>query len=86
MRCQHIHCALNEELLTLLPFFDVAHQQAILQRWSSLRIDEREEIVQSLRRDAPSAEPDFKTLAKLAAFLGCDVIDVVRYLRADDPS
>jgi DNA-binding Xre family transcriptional regulator len=83
MRCRDIHCAINEELLALLPHLEGEQQVAILRTWASASLEQRAEVVATLRSardDAPEA--DFATLAKLAAFLDCSVIDVVGYLRS----
>lgn len=80
MRCREIHCALNEELLALLPRLDGAQQHAALRAWASASLAERAEIVAALRPVLDDIEPDFMALSKIAAFLDCSVLDLKDYL------
>jgi hypothetical protein len=87
MRCKNVHCALNDELLALLPMLDGVHQHMVLHKWAGLKLDERREALRLLRAGQDiEIEPDLVALAKLAVFFQCDVFDMVRYTRTRDPS
>ena len=87
MRCKNIHCALNDELLALLPMLDGVHQHMVLHQWAGLKISERREVLLLLRAGQDvEIEPDLVALAKLAAYFQCDVFDMVRYTRNRNPS
>ncbi len=82
MRCDHVHCALNDELLLLLPLLECEQQQAILKQWPTLGVTRRRETLRLLRPLLDvTIEPDFAALAKLADFFDCAVFDMVRYVR-----
>ena len=80
MPCNDLHCRLNDELLELLPWLEAEQQQRILQHWSELELAGKDALLKSLR-EPRVAEPDLKTLSKLADYFQCGVYDVMRYLR-----
>jgi hypothetical protein len=87
MRCKNIHCALNDELLALLPMLDGTHQHMVLYKWAGLKIGERREVLRLLRAGQNvEIEPDLVALAKLATYFQCDMFDMVRYTRTGEPS